>query len=234
MSIKAVLFDLDGTLLPMDQEIFTKDYFGRLARYLAPHGVDPERLIASIWQGSAAMVKNDGSITNEERFWTEMNKAYGEGIRDFEPIFQRFYREEFDKVSASCGHDPEAAPTVRRLKTMGYKLVLATSPLFPKIATERRIAWAGLDFSDFDLVTSYENSTHAKPNLDYYRDILEYIGLSAGECLMVGNDVGEDMVAEELGMSVYLITRDLINRVGADISRFKQGSISGVIDAFGL
>ena len=111
-----MLFDLDGTLLPMDQETFTKDYFGRLARYLAPHGVDPERLISSIWRGSAAMVKNDGSMTNEERFWTEMDKVYGEGIRNFEPVFQQFYREEFDKVSASCGHDPAVAPTVRKLK----------------------------------------------------------------------------------------------------------------------
>ena len=234
MSIKAVLFDLDGTLLPMDQETFTKDYFGRLARYLAQYGVDPERLISSIWRGSAAMVKNDGSTTNEERFWAEMDKSYGEGIRDFEPVFQRFYREEFDKVSASCGHDPEVAPTVRKLKELGYRIILATSPLFPRIATERRIVWAGLEPSDFDLVTTYETSSYAKPNLDYYRYILNFFGLSAEECLMVGNDVGEDMVAEELGMSVYLITRDLINRVGADISRFKQGSISGVIDAFGL
>ncbi len=27
MTIKAVLFDLDGTLLPMDQEVFTKEYY---------------------------------------------------------------------------------------------------------------------------------------------------------------------------------------------------------------
>ena len=234
MSIKAVLFDLDGTLLPMDQETFTKDYFGRLARYLAPHGVDPERLISSIWRGSAAMVKNDGSMTNEERFWTEMDKVYGEGIRNFEPVFQQFYREEFDKVSASCGHDPAVAPTVRKLKERGYRVILATSPLFPKIATERRIAWAGLRASDFDLVTTYENSCYAKPNLAYYRYIIDSFGLSTEECLMVGNDVGEDMVAEQLGMSVYLITRDLINRGGADISGYKQGDISGVIEAFGL
>ena len=36
MSIKAILFDLDGTLLPMDQNVFTKDYFGRLAAWMGP------------------------------------------------------------------------------------------------------------------------------------------------------------------------------------------------------
>ena len=35
MSIKAVLFDLDGTLLPMDMDVFINSYFGLLARKLA-------------------------------------------------------------------------------------------------------------------------------------------------------------------------------------------------------
>lgn len=234
MGIKAILFDLDGTLLPMDQDIFVKDYFGRLARYLAPHGVDPERLIPSIWQGTGAMVKNDGGATNEERFWAVMDKVYGEGIREKEPIFERFYHEEFDKVSASCGHDKDAAPTVARLKAMGYRLILATNPIFPAIATQKRARWAGLDLSDFELVTTYENSVHSKPNLDYYRDILRECNLSAEECLMVGNDVGEDMIAEELGMSVYLVTRDLINRSGKDITGYTQGEIAELIRKTGL
>lgn len=67
--ITTVLFDLDGTLLPMDQEVFVKAYFGSLAKKLAPHGYDPQTLIAGIWEGIAAMVKNDGSKTAEEAFW---------------------------------------------------------------------------------------------------------------------------------------------------------------------
>ena len=39
MKLKAVLFDLDGTLLPMDQEVFIQSYFKHLARLLAPLGV---------------------------------------------------------------------------------------------------------------------------------------------------------------------------------------------------
>ena len=59
MGIKAVLFDLDGTILPMGQNVFTKAYFGGLAKRLAPIGYESEKLIDSIWQGSAAMVGND-------------------------------------------------------------------------------------------------------------------------------------------------------------------------------
>ena len=53
--LKAVLFDLDGTLLPMDQKVFMKDYFGRLIRRLAPLGYTPESFLASMQAGIAAM-----------------------------------------------------------------------------------------------------------------------------------------------------------------------------------
>ena len=48
MKQKTVLFDLDGTLLPMDQDAFTKGYFTLLVQKLAPHGYDPAALVAEI------------------------------------------------------------------------------------------------------------------------------------------------------------------------------------------
>ena len=54
--IKAILFDLDGTLLPMDQDEFTKGYFKLLAAKLAPYGYEPKTLIDTVWAGTAAMV----------------------------------------------------------------------------------------------------------------------------------------------------------------------------------
>jgi len=64
--------------------------------------------------------------------------------------------------------------------------------------------WAGLHAEDFALVTTYENSRAAKPNLKYYRDILKFINQPAESCLMVG-DQAWDMVAGELGMQTFLI-----------------------------
>lgn len=232
MSVKAVLFDLDGTLLPMDQEKFVKDYFGRLAAFLAPHGYEPKTLIDTVWQGTAAMVKNDGSLTNEGRFWQVFNSRLGDGGEERAALFDAFYAEEFDKVSASCGYDGEAPRLTRELRSRGYRLILATNPIFPAAATYRRIRWAGLNPDDFELITTYENSRYTKPNLDYYREILASAGLSAEECIMVGNDVGEDMVAERLGMRTYLVTRDLINRAGEDISRYSRGSLLDILPLF--
>ena len=230
MKLTTGQFDLDGTLLPMDQDEFVKYYFGLLAKKLAPLGYDPKALPGNIWAGTAAMVKNDGSCTNEEAFWKKFASIYGEDVRKDEPVFREFYKNEFSGAKAACGFNPKAAETIHTLKDRGLRLVLATNPLFPAVATENRIRWAGLAPSDFLLYTTYENSCHCKPNPDYYRDILQEIGADPAECLMVGNDAVEDVAAEQLGMQVFLLTDCLINKSGKDLSAYPQGSFDALLD----
>lgn len=223
MRIKTVMFDLDGTLLPMDQDQFTQYYFGLLAKKLAPYGYNAEQLISGIWAGTAAMVKNDGSCTNEEAFWKTFCAVMGERVLEDKPLFEEFYRVEFQGARASCGFAPQAAGLVARLKAAGYRVILATSPIFPAIATESRIRWAGLAPEDFELYTTYENACRCKPNPDYYRDILSSMALEASECLMVGNDATEDTAAELAGIQVFLLTDCLINRENKDLSHWPHG-----------
>ena len=222
--MKTVLFDLDGTLLPMDQDVFIKAYFGGLATKLLPYGYDPQTIIKGIWAGTAAMVTNDGKQTNEAVFWQTFCKHCGKDCRKDESIFDDFYRNEFQFVSASCGHDDRAALVIRMLKECGCRIVLATNPIFPSVATISRIRWAGLNEADFELVTTYENSRHCKPNPEYYRDILQAIGETANNCIMVGNDVTEDMVAQDLGIDVFLMTDCMINKENKNISQYPNGS----------
>ena len=229
MSITTVLFDLDGTLLPMDQDHFAKHYFGLLAKKLAPRGYDAQALISAIWAGIKAMVKNEGKITNEEAFWRCFCSIFGEKAREDMPIFDEYYRHEFQQVQSACGFTEDAARTVALVKEKGLTAVLATNPVFPAIATESRMRWAGLRKEDFILYTTYENFSYCKPNLAYYRDILEKIGAEPEECLMVGNDVAEDMIARELGMQVFLLTDCLINKEGKDISCYPHGSFPQLI-----
>ena len=224
MKITTILFDLDGTLLPMDPERFTKAYFGGLAQKLAPHGYEPKELIGAIWEGTAAMVQNDGSVTNETAFWNCFIKRFGaERAKNDYPFFEQFYKENFDDVASSCGHDPRARKIIDFLKENNVRRVLATSPMFPSIATEKRMAWAGLSTADFELFTTYEDCHFCKPNLDYYREVLERIGCRPEECAMVGNDVEEDMIARDLGMQVFLLTDCLINKKNRDINVYPHG-----------
>lgn len=228
--IKAILFDLDGTLLPMDQDLFLKAYFGGLIKAMVPHGYDPELVVKSIWAGTGAMVKNDGSRTNEEVFWESFCAFFGPDARKDEPLFQNFYKTEFQKVSAVCGHDPRAAESIHEIKALGYRTILATNPLFPPIATRSRVRWAGLQPEDFEYITTYDNSSFCKPNLRYYEEILNKRGLSPAECVMVGNDVGEDMIAATLGMKVFLMTDCLINKANADINQYPHGSFPELME----
>lgn len=229
MSIKIVLFDLDGTLLPMEQETFAKAYFVGLAKKLAPHGYEQEKLIQSIWAGTRVMVKNDGAKTNESVFWDFFASVYGEKVRADEPYFEAFYRENFDEIQAVCGYTPKAREVLDSVKHLGFRAALATNPIFPAIATKKRISWAGLHEKDFEFITTYENSRYCKPNLQYYVDIVNELGVSPVDCVMVGNDVGEDMVAQELGMKVFLLTDCLINRHGTDISVYPHGTFDDLI-----
>lgn len=230
MKPTAILFDLDGTLLPMDLDVFVKDYFSRLAAHMAKRGYAPDRLINAVWQGTRAMIANNGEATNEARFWDSFAREFGEAVRDEEPYLNEFYINEFDKASASVGRLDEAGTAIKELKARGYRLILATNPIFPRIATEKRTAWAGIDISDFELVTTYENSRYTKPNLDYYRDILATSGLSADECVMVGNDVDEDMIAAELGMDTFLLPLCLINKKDADVSQYRSGTLADLLE----
>ena len=229
MKIKAVLFDLDGTLLPLDQDEFSKTYLNAIAVSLMPHGYEPKALVSAILRAIAKISESDGTKTNEKTFWESFCQDLGELGRASYPLFEEFYEKEFDKIKSVCAFTPKSLEAVRLVKELGAIPVLATSPLFPTVATEKRMVWAGLSPSDFALFTTYENSHYCKPSLDYYREVCEKIGVAPEECLMVGNDASEDMVASRLGMQTFLHTDRLLNRKDEDISMFRKGSFDDMI-----
>ena len=225
--IDTVLFDLDGTLLPMDQDQFVHTYMSLLAKSLAPHGYDANHLVAAVWAGTLAMVENTGEKTNEEVFWADFCHIFGENARKDEPLFEEFYATDFGHARKVCGFDAAAGEVVAMLKERGVRLALATNPLFPAIATRQRIRWAGLKAEDFGLVTTYENSRRCKPNPDYYRDVLSALGAEPERCIMVGNDVDEDILpARQVGMKTFLLTHSLLNRKGRSLEGMEQGGFA--------
>jgi len=223
--LKAILFDLDGTLLPMEEPRFLEGYFGLLTRTMEPRGLNGKELIAVLWRAVAAMVANDGNRTNESVFRDVFARAYPDRDAEADLVaLESFYRTEFDRASVFCGFDPAAGEAVRGLKRRGFSLILASNPVFPRFAQETRLRWAGVDPAAFSFYTSYENFSFSKPNPDYYRAILAACDLLPGECLMVGNDAEEDAwAAEQAGIPVFLMTGCLINRKGKDITRWRRG-----------
>ena len=224
--IKAVLFDMDGTLLPMDVKIFEKLYFKTLAARVAPLGYQPQALVEGIWRGTEAMIRNDGTQLNSEVFWRTFANIFGEKARENQEFFDEYYSTDFVAAKAACGVNAKAVEIVKTLKSRGYTVVVATNPLFPLVAQEQRLSWAGLSASDVDLITHYDNSHFCKPNLKYYEELLAKLNLKGDECLMVGNDVNEDMIAEQLGMKVFLVTDCLLNPDNKDVSVYPHGTFN--------
>ena len=223
------MFDLDGTLLPMDQDEFTQSYFELLAAKVKPYGYEPKQLVEAVWAGTAAMVKNNGGQRNEQVFWEKFAMIYGKKALLDKPIFDRFYAEEFEDAKKICGYNPKAAEAVYKIKEMGCRVVLATNPIFPAIATRSRIRWAGLEPEDFEFYTTYENTNFCKPNPKYYKDVVKRLNAKPQECLMVGNDVSEDMIAKTVGIEVFLLTDCLINKEHRDISIYPRGSFDQLL-----
>ena len=218
---KAVFFDLDGTLLGMDMESFIRDYLGRLAKMAAPLGYDPKKLIDAMWTCTDAMIQNDGSCTNCERFWSGFAEVFGQKVYDDIPAFDAFYRNEFHQVKDACTPDVAAArAAVAAAREWADTVVLSTNPIFPRDAVLSRLSWVGLTEEDFDYITTYENSSLCKPNPDYYRDIMEKLGLAPEEITMVGNDMQEDMLASAAAgiEKRYFVTDCAINRDGTPVT----------------
>lgn len=236
MNKKVILFDLDGTLLPQDQDEFVGSYFKELVKKLAALGLpastleEQQALGKVVMAGTYAMIKNDGSCTNEERFFKTFSTLTGVDMYPQKKEFDKFYENEFQAVSNVCGRNPLVKEAIETLKQGEYRIVVATNPLFPLIANKQRLMWAGLSINDFEYCTCYENSSYCKPNLKYYEGILERLNVRAEDCLMVGNDVREDMVAKELGMDVFLITDCLINADNKDINEYPHGSWQDFIE----
>lgn len=205
--IKAVFFDLDGTLLPMLEEEFTKVYFGLLCKKAMPYGYDKDKLIQTIWAGTKAMKHNDGSKTNESVFWNVFESVYGEfECKKMKPVFDEFYENEFKQSKAVCFENPYATEIIEFCKSKNLKIAVSTSPYFPKQGVVSRLGFLGLNENDFDYITNYSNSSYSKPNPKFYEEILKTLNLDASEVLMFGNSETDDgKPMKNLGAKVFMV-----------------------------
>ncbi|MFZ5916146.1 MAG: HAD family hydrolase [Chloroflexota bacterium] len=202
-TIKAVLFDLDGTLLENDMDVFLPHYLRLLSARLA-HIVPPQEFVPHLMRASDRMAINDGRATNEQVFFEAFFPIAGHSRQDIEPIFEAFYAEDFASLRQHTRRKPEARQAVQQAFDLGCRVVIATNPFFPTTAVQQRLEWAGVAGFPFDLVTTYENSRAAKPSLLYFEQILQAIDQPPQATLVVG-DEDMDMVAAHLGCATFLV-----------------------------
>lgn len=229
---KAILFDLDETLLAMDQEQFERAYFLALAKLLVDFNIPLATSLPVLKQSVWAMIQNQGLITNEHVFWAEFESGLNLSKMTVMPTIEKFYQQKFKELQPFTTCLPLSALIIQTLKSKGYRLILATNPLFPMTATYQRLAWANLNPTDFELITTYENSHYAKPNPAYFTEILTKQNLTATDCLMIGNSVEEDLAALKVGIDCYLITNELDQSLASELKQLNLAELSELIKAW--
>ena len=226
---KTILFDLDGTLLPLEFDIFFKDYLQLIAAYCAPE-IPREKFIRELLNSTSKMVNNEGLYTNEEVFMQSFLPALDLEREKIYPVFEDFYRTEFRKLKECTAPSPLAGQILSKVIEDGWQIVLATNPLFPIIAIEERMRWAEIEKYPWSHVTSYETSHFCKPDCRYFEEICNKLSLEPHKCWMIGNDATEDMIAGRLGFKTFLVTDHLITK-GAEVYRAdQQGTLCDLLD----
>jgi FMN phosphatase YigB (HAD superfamily) len=227
--IKAILFDLDGTLLYSDLELFTKHYFSMLREEFKKIG-NEDSLFRSLNIAVAKMMKNRGPKSNNDVFWEEFEKLVNIDRNIMEDFFNNFYLEKFPKLKDMVKARPNsyAKEVIKKAFDLGLKVVIATNAVFPLIAIKERLRWAEIDNYNYDLITSMEIMHACKPFPEYYKEILEKIGEKPEKTMMVGNDLQEDLSASSLGIITFLTMDGQI--LNEDKSRYTPDIIGKMED----
>lgn len=228
-NLKALLIDLDGTLLEIDIEQFVPAYIAALSRRFAS-STAPDDFARFLLGATRRMMENDDpELTNEAVFYADFCRRIGLSLEQIRPIVEHFYRVDFPALSHWGRPYPHARSVVEAARERGLRLVLATQPIFPRAAVEQRLAWGGLNPSDFDLITTIENMHFCKPKPAYYREIAAMIGCVPEQCLMAGNDVQEDLCAADVGMDTFLVEGLVLDR-GAPAVINRRGSLQDLAE----
>lgn len=216
--LKAVLFDLDGTLLDIDLREFLDDYFNALAPAIADlsPSITSRQAISAVVESTNSMCAPHAGSTNREVFHARF--LHLSGIDLDSPVAARaldeFYSLSFPLLKKGHAPAPGAADAVLAARRAGLLTALATNPIFPRVAIDERMRWADLEQGWFDLVTSYEVMHACKPDQRYYEQTAALLGVDPSECVMIGDDPRLDVPAADAGMKTFLV--GTAGRHGAD------------------
>jgi len=227
--INTILFDLDGTILQMDTDEFVNNYYNLLMDEFGDLE-NVKEFFKEFNNGYLAMRDNQSDKTNKVVFEEYVISKFPELS---EVLYQRlldFYSTTFNKLGEGYTDSKISKQVIEVLVKKGYKLVLATNPVFPLVASKNRLSWIGLNVDDFEFVTTIENCKRCKPSIEYFNDVLKKVDRSAEQCLMIGNDEYEDLVASELGIKTYLVEDHVIRRENVNFKPDFKGSLEDLLE----
>lgn len=219
--IKTILFDLDGTLLNVDMHQFIPAYLNGLAESIDPDLERKKFVEMMITRTMERLASDDGSQTNEDFYRKAVLADLGITSQQFSAGLQRFYRDHLARLESLVTPFPLARKLIERCQTLGFEVVIATNPVFPRPVVDARLQWAGVADFDYRWITSFENSRYCKPNPNYFAAIFDELGCDPESVLMVGNDTEHDLSASQLGVTTYLVETWMIERASSFVADYR-------------
>lgn len=210
---KALLFDLDGTLLRVQMGEFIPRYIAGLAACCAQRA-KPAAFERAMLGAIRGLIRFDGTgeLTNEQRIYRHLQQSLGLEKDFLRDCFARFRTEGLETLAGMVHPIPLARQVLRECLGFSVPIVLATNPVFPSFMIEARLNWGGLGEIDFARTTSFENSCYCKPHPGYFHEVAQAIAVAPEDCLMVGNDTSHDLAAAAVGMRTFLVDTWLVER----------------------
>jgi FMN phosphatase YigB (HAD superfamily) len=224
-----LLLDLDDTLLETNMDRFIPGYFKALSKELATY-IKPEAMLPALQGGTAAMMVNtDPALTLRDVFDAYFFPRLGMDRPTLQTVIDHFYDEVFPTLAPLTKPIPEAARLVDWAFAQGYRVAIATNPIFPRKAIDHRLRWAGLppEKYPFALVSSYEHFHFAKEAVAYYPEVLAQLGWPDDPVVMIGDDYEREVKPiQAAGLSMYWVRKE--GEYSADLAHVPQGSLAGV------
>lgn len=209
MSIRAILIDVDGTLIQRgDVPLFTHS-MQVLSRQL--NGVHSSA--AFVAEAKTALNASLDSLypleTIGERFYRTLDERLGCPPNSIVKIFQTFYETGLGDLRVPPLSESASADLLEWLSESGYRIIAAGDPKL-----DSRIVKQLLQFSrfseeqfPFEYVSSLELTHFGKKHPHFYEEILALLNLRPDEALMVGDDWQTDIqTAASVGLNTFWIT----------------------------
>jgi len=202
--IQAILFDLEGTLINVDTTDFMRNYLGilapRFANLLSPDKFS-KQLLRSM-ETSQSDIKP--GQTNMQTFYDDFSKATGQSFQTLRPIFEEFYESDFPALRCLVQAIPQGVKVVEYAIQQGFLTAVASNPVLTLSAMREHVRWAGLTPEHFKVIPALDNFHHFKPQLGFFRELAESLGVEPACCLLVSGQI-QDIICRELGMKMFFV-----------------------------
>jgi FMN phosphatase YigB (HAD superfamily) len=230
-----LLLDLDDTLIETNLETFVPAYFQAFGQHMAGH-IAPEVMLRALISGTNLMNESqDPTQTLEEIFDSRFYPKLGIAKQDLIEVIEDFYDNIFPALASHTKQRAEAVALIEWALSSGFRIAIATDPLFPRKATYHRVRWAGIDPDHVELISTIEHFHFTKTHPAYYAEVLGRLGWPDGPILMVGNDVDRDLTpAHRLGLTTYFIDGESASSPGFEAGRGKLADLRPWLESINL